>query len=122
MPDVETRSELADFLKEQCVLKSVLREDKPCPKFGPSGTCTDCMHGWEILARRVLKHVGAKRAAYEQEREKVKFITDKAESLEKTVGEVFSLFAKIGDGFAAMAQIVELARKYKDNGSEEEEK
>ena len=121
MPDVETRGELAGLLKENCVLRPLLKEDKPCPRFGSSGTCEDCLYGWEILAKRVLKLIGAKRASYEKEREKVKLITNKAESLEKTVGEVFSLFAKMGDGFAALVQILDLARNYKDNGSEEEE-
>ncbi|TRO55179.1 hypothetical protein E2P64_07545 [Candidatus Bathyarchaeota archaeon] len=112
--DVDTREELSALLKENCVLRPLLRDEKPCPKFGPSGTCQDCLYGWEILAQRVLKVIGARRSSYEKEREKVKIATDKADSLEKTVGEVFSLFAKIGDGFASLGKIIELAKSYQD--------
>jgi len=122
MSDVETRGELADILKDNCALRSLLVDGKPCLRAGSSGVCTDCLFGWEIVAKRILKLLGAKRSAYEQEREKVKILTDKVELLERIVSEVFSLGKQIGDGFATLTGIVELAKGYKSGESEKQEK
>lgn len=68
--DPKTREKVADAIKEECPLRTVLVEKKPCPYFGASGSCRDCTYEWVPIADNVGKLVKARRAAYEQEREK----------------------------------------------------
>ncbi len=70
MADPVTNEKVADVIREACPLRTVLRESKPCPYFGASGTCRDCSYDWMSVSGDVLKLVKARRAAYEKEREK----------------------------------------------------
>ena len=113
MPDVETRGDLAELLKSNCPFRTLLDSGESCPRLGPSKTCVDCLFGWEIVSMRILKSLGAKRSAYEQERERMKACVERVDFLEKTLGDVFSSLEMMGDGFSALVAVLELAKDYK---------
>ena len=70
MADVETTKKAAAIIKDACPLRTVLRDGKPSPYFGASGTCRDCSYDWLTQVADVLKVVKARRAAYEKQVEK----------------------------------------------------
>lgn len=111
MSDPITREEVAEILKEECVLKSVLKEGKECPYFGPSKTCVDCMWGWVAISNRIMKAAEIRRASYEKELAKTKSLTAEVKRLQATVDLIFSLFGQIGDGIAAFSRMIDIAKK-----------
>jgi len=90
MSDVETRTKVADLIKDGCPLRSVLKEGKACPYFGASKTCRDCSYSWEVCADGILKLAKSRRALYEKEKEKV-------EALEKELREANEFRNCVGD-------------------------
>lgn len=109
--DPITREEIAELLKEDCVLKSVLKEDKKCPYFGPSKTCATCMWGWLAISNRIMKAAEIRRASYEKELAKTKLLTAEVKRLQTTVDVIFSLFGQMGGGIAAFLKMIDLAKK-----------
>ncbi len=110
MSDSNSREEIANVIKRGCRLKAVLSDNKPCPHFGSSGSCDDCSYDWMTMAGEVLKAAKIRRSSYENERKKVKALTERVELLQGTVDTVFSLFGKVGEGFSSISQLVSMAR------------
>jgi hypothetical protein len=98
MGDPETTEEAVGILKEFCPLSTVLKEDKPCPYFGFTGTCRDCRYDWMTVMGDVLKVVKVRRATYEKEREKNAGLSERLVELEtasKKFDEVKQAFRAI---------------------------
>jgi hypothetical protein len=90
--DAETRTKVAELVKEGCPLRTVLKEGKNCPYFGASKTCRDCSYDWETCADGILKLAKSRRALYEKEKEKVDVLTKELEvanEIKKQVNDIF---------------------------------
>jgi len=100
MADPDTRDEVIKAIKDGCALKSVLKPNKPCPYYGPSDTCHDCMYDWVTVINEVLKLANVRRASYEKEREKTKVL----EAKNKKYEDLFAVVRETGIGIVTSVQ------------------
>jgi len=112
--DPVTRDQITETMIEFCPLRTVLKKDKPCPYFGASGNCSDCMFSWVAAADEVLKVAKARRASYEREYQKAKGYKQELDEANSKLSLLSGFFVRIGEGFKAIRELDDFIDEHMD--------
>jgi len=107
--DEETRSELARVLMEDCPLKNILKNEKPCPYFGHDMTCTSCTYHWQMSVGRLLKEVDVKRISYVRIKEQLDKALERISEMEKEKVQWIELIGDVVKGVRSLGLLRRLA-------------
>lgn len=105
----QMRVELSKILADDCPLKSVLKVGRPCPYYGPSGSCSDCSYHWQITVGSILEGAGIKRMSHVRLKEQLDEARNRIIEMEKERAIWLELVGDVVSGVKALLSLKRMA-------------